>query len=80
MTQTHIHLGKNKITEEFMGTLNDHFKNHNSVKVTVLRGAGHDKEKIKEYSNEILEKLGKNYTAKIVGFTISIKKWRRIVR
>jgi len=29
---------------------------------------------------EILEKLGKNYTAKTIGFTIFIKKWRKKVR
>lgn len=39
--------------------------------------AGQDKEKIKEYSNEILEKLGKNYTSKLIGFKIILKKWRK---
>ncbi|HEB47339.1 hypothetical protein LCGC14_3065720 [marine sediment metagenome] len=80
MTQSHIQLGKNRITDEFTETLKNHFKKHDNVKVSVLKSAGHDKEKIKEYSEEILEKIGKNYTAKIVGFTIFIKKWRKTVR
>lgn len=41
------------------------------------RSAGHSKEKIKKYSKEILEKLGKNYTAKVIGFKIILKKWRK---
>ncbi|OGJ12662.1 hypothetical protein A3K82_02235 [Candidatus Pacearchaeota archaeon RBG_19FT_COMBO_34_9] len=41
------------------------------------RSAGHDKEKIKQYSEEILDKLGKNYTAKLIGFKIILKKWRK---
>lgn len=80
MTRSQIQLGKNRITDKFAETLKNHFKKHENVKVSVLKNAGHDREKIKEYSEEILEKLGRNYTAKIVGFTIFIKKWRKNVR
>ena len=75
-----IQLGKNKISENFINTLKNHFKNHENIRISVLKGAGHEKKKVKEYSEKILEKLGKNYTARIVGFTIFIKKWRRGVR
>ena len=50
------------------------------MKVSVLKSAGHNKSKVKEYSEQILEKLGKNYTAKVVGFTIFFKRWRKNVR
>ncbi len=33
-----------------------------------------------QYNNEILEKLGKTYTAKIIGYTIIVKKLRREMR
>jgi RNA-binding protein YhbY len=79
-TLSQIQLGKNKITESFIETLRDHFKNHENVKISVLKTAGHDKRKVKEYAEEILNKLGKNYTSKTIGFTISIKKWRKNVR
>jgi len=61
MTQSQIQLGKNKITDKFAETLKNNFKKHDNVKVSVLKSAGHDREKIKEYSREILEKLGKNH-------------------
>ncbi|MFH1311134.1 MAG: YhbY family RNA-binding protein [Nanoarchaeota archaeon] len=80
MTQSTIQLGKKGVTENFIGTLNVHFKNYDNVKVHVLKNAEHKKEKLIEYRNKILEKLGNNYTARIVGFTIFVKKWRRAVR
>ena len=80
MTQSSVQLGKNGITENFMEALKNHFKKHNNVKISVLKSAEHKKEKMRAYSNEILENLGKNYTAKIIGFTIFVKKWRKSVR
>lgn len=73
----HIQLGKQGVTENFIETLKNHFKKCKNVKVSILKSAGHKKEKVKEYSEEISDKLGKNFTAKIVGFTIFLKKWRR---
>ena len=80
MTISHVQLGKNGITEKFIETLKDHFKNHMNVKVSVLKNAGHEKKAVKKYAEEILEKLGRNYTARTIGFTISLKKWKRNVR
>lgn len=74
---SHIQLGKNGITENFISTLKKHFDNHQNVKVSVLKSAGHDKLKVKEYSEKILENLGSHYTARTIGFTINLKKWRR---
>ena len=44
------------------------------------RSAGHERDKIKKYAEAILESLGKNYTARVIGFTIVIKKWRKAKR
>ncbi len=75
-----IQLGKQGITDNFIETLKNHFKKHNNVRISILKSAGHDKEKIKEYSKEILEKLGKNYTSRVIGFKIVLKKWRKNIR
>ncbi len=77
MTQGQIQLGKNKVSENFIETLKNHFKKHDNVKVSILKSAGHDKKHVKKYTEEILEKLGPKYTAKNLGFTIFIKKWRK---
>jgi len=80
MRHSHIQLGKNGITENFIETLKDHFKNHENVKISVLKSAGHDKDGIRRYNEEVLGKLGRKYTARTVGFTIFLKKWKRDVR
>lgn len=80
MAVAFVQLGKQGITDNFVETLKNYFKKYENVKVSVLKGAGHERKKIKEYSDELLEKLGKNYTSRIIGFTIVLKKWRKPVR
>lgn len=67
-----IQLGKQGITDNFIETLRTYFKKHKNVKVSVLRNA--KRENIKEYSEKVLNKLGKNYSARIIGFTINLRK------
>ena len=78
--QSEIQIGKNGITDNFIESLKINFKTHVQVRISVLKSADRDKEKVKEMSERILNDLGRNYTAKIIGFTIIIKKWRKPVR
>lgn len=71
-----VQLGKNGITENFISTLKSHFQKHKDVQIQVLRSARESREDMKKYEKEILEKLGKNYTARTIGFIIKLKKWR----
>jgi len=80
MTFTEMQLGKNGITDNFIKTIKNGFTFHENVRISVLKNAGHTKKKVKEYEEEILDKLGKNYTARAIGFTIVLKKWRKPVR
>jgi RNA-binding protein YhbY len=81
MALGNVQLGKHGITENFILTLNNQFKHHDIVKIHVLKSArGEGKEAkniVKKFSEEILSSLGKKYTAKIIGFTIVVKKWRK---
>jgi len=75
-----IQLGKNGLTDNFIITLKNHFKKHDNVKISVLKSCCRDKDELKKMSKDILNKLGENYTAKTIGYTIAIKKWRKPVR
>lgn len=75
-----IQIGKQGVTENFIKTLENHFNKYENVKISVLKNATRDREEIKEFSKKILEKLGKKYTARIIGFTIFVKKWRKNIR
>jgi RNA-binding protein YhbY len=72
-----MQLGKNGITDNFIKTIKNGFTFHENVRISVLKNAGHTKQKIKGYEEEILNKLGNNYTARRIGFTIVLKKWRK---
>lgn len=76
MTIRKIQLGKSGITDNFVESLKNQFKNSKTVKVFVLRNA--KREDIKKYREKLLEKLGQNFTARKIGFTIVLKKWRAI--
>lgn len=80
MMQKHIQLGKQGVTDSFVENLKVYFKKFQIIRISVLKSAGHDKVKVKKYSEMILEKLGKNYKSRIVGFTIIIMKFKRVVR
>jgi len=78
MVVRNIQLGKLGITENFIESLKLQFQSSRTVKVSVLASARKSREDVKIYSQEILEKLGPYYTSKIIGFTIILKKWRKI--
>ncbi len=80
MTIEFAQLGKNGVTEGFIERLKNDFKNHGNVKIAILKSAGRDREKKAEYAEQILNKLGENYAAKIIGFTIIVKKWKKPMR
>jgi RNA-binding protein YhbY len=72
-----IQLGKNGITDNFIENLRSYFEKVRTVKVSVLPSARESKQDVKKYAEILLEKLGVYYTSKIVGFTITLKKWRK---
>jgi RNA-binding protein YhbY len=77
MTQTEMQIGKNGLKEGTIEWLKNAFKKHDLVKISVLKSAGHDREHVREMSEKILNALGKNYTCRIVGFALIIRKWRK---
>ncbi len=73
-------IGKQGLTENFIFTLKNSFKERKAVKIQVLKSKTREKEKVEEIGEEIVEKLGKNYVYKVMGFVIFIKKFRKAVR
>ena len=79
-----IQIGKQGVTDNFIGTLKNQFNNCKNVKISVLKSARKEgkegKQDVKKLSEEILDKLGTKYTARVIGFVIVLKKWRKDVR
>lgn len=72
-----MQIGKKGLTKEFLEDLNRRFEDCENIKVDVLKSARESKQEVIQYSNEIKEFLGNKYTLKVLGFSISIKKWRK---
>ncbi len=76
--QATLQIGKNGLTAAILENIKNFFKKHRDVKVILLKSAGHDKARVKEIAEKIQSELGEKYTYKIVGFTIFLKKWRKV--
>jgi RNA-binding protein YhbY len=80
-SQLELQLGKKGLTQEFLEALKHRFENTKikNIKISVLRSAReHGREDVKEYAKEIQHFLGPKFTYKILGFSIFLKKWRKI--
>ncbi len=75
MAQAQLQLGKAGLTDNFLKTLETYFLKHKDVKISVLKSSSRDE--IKEVAQKITTHLGENYTARVVGFKIALKKWRK---
>lgn len=84
MNLIQFQIGKQGLTENFIKSLENCFKTNKNAKIYVLKSARPEgkegKAQVEKYANEIVEKLGKIYTASTIGFTINLKKWRKPMR
>ena len=75
-----MQIGKNGLNEGIFHFLENAFKERGNVKICVLKSGGHEKENVEKIAEGIISRLGNNFTYRIVGFTIFLKKWRKIMR
>ena len=79
MALVQLQIGKNKLTKEFIENLKILFKTktNESARIYLLPSSTRDKVEMKRWAEEILASLGKNFTYKIIGYTIVLRKWRK---
>jgi RNA-binding protein YhbY len=78
LQESSVQLGKQGVTENFIGMLEGHFQNHKVVRISVLKNARKNKDDVKKYAEEITKRLGDRFTYKMIGFTIIIRKWKNV--
>jgi len=78
-SQLEIQLGKKGLTPEFIKDIENRLEKHRNItlKISVLKSARESKEDVQKYADELIEKLGDKYTARTLGFSIFLKKWRK---
>ena len=78
--QATLQIGKNGLTDGIIENIKTCFKTRENVKICLLKSAEHDREKVREIAEKIQQELGKKFTYRIIGFTIFLKKWRKVKR
>lgn len=75
-------MGKNGLTPEFVGQLKHFFDKSGTefIKVEILKSCCRDKKEAEKIGLELVDALGKNYTFKLVGYVLSLRKWRKSKR
>lgn len=72
-----LQLGKNGLTPEFIEQVQTIFKKEKILKITILKSACRDKKQAKEIAENLMESLGKKYKYKMVGYVLTIMKFRK---
>ena len=77
---TTVQLGKNGYNEKSLENIRFFFKSRKDLKVNILKSYIRNQEELKELKEKMLKDLGIHYTAKVVGYSIFLKKWKREMR
>jgi RNA-binding protein YhbY len=72
-----LQLGKNGLSSEFIEQAKAIFKNEKILKITILKSACRDKKEAEEIAKELMEALGKKYDYKLIGYVLTIMKFRK---
>ncbi len=75
-------MGKKGLNKNFIDALEKTFKNHDLIKVSILKSATRDRKEALKIAQQICSELkkreSKEFTAKMIGFTMFIRKWRKL--
>ncbi len=74
----HIQLGKQGLTQGTYDLLKKTFKNHELIKISVLKSCTRDRNELKNLADRICSELekseNKRFASRIIGFTINLRK------
>ena len=72
--QAKVQIGKNGLTDGVLKSLDLAFKKHKTVRIHLLKSSIRDRNAIPEFADNVVKELGGNFTYKILGFTIIMRR------
>ncbi|MCK4996796.1 YhbY family RNA-binding protein [Candidatus Pacearchaeota archaeon] len=72
-----LQMGKNGLSEAFIGQVQSILDNERLVKISILKSHCRDKAEAKEIAEKLIETLGKKYDYKLIGYVMTIIKYRK---
>jgi len=72
-----LQIGKNGLTEAFIGQVKSIFEKESFVKISILKSACRDKKDAEKMGEDLIAVLGSKYDYKLVGYVLSVIKYRK---
>jgi RNA-binding protein YhbY len=72
-----LQLGKAGLSDAFVEQVQSIFKNEKALKISILKSACRDKDDAKKIGKELVEKLGTKFGFKLVGYVLTVVKFRK---
>ena len=75
-----LQIGKNGLTDAFIGQVRSIFENETMVKISILKSACRDKDDAKKIGDDLVSTLGLKYGYKLIGYVLTVTKFRKAQR
>jgi len=73
-------MGKKGLTSAFIDQVKSIFEKETLVKISILKSACRDKKAAEKIGDDLVEALGKKYDYKLVGYVLTVVKYRKAQR
>ena len=75
-----LQIGKNGVTDAFAEQVRTVLPKGQLIKINILKSACRDKKQADVMALELVDKLGKEYTYKLIGYVLTVKRYRKDMR
>lgn len=75
-----LQIGKNGLSEAFVEQVRKMFEDAEIVKITILKSACRDKKDAEKICEELVGALGPKYSYKLIGYVVSLRRFRKVQR
>ena len=72
-----LQMGKNGLSDTFIEQVKSILDTERLVKISILKSACRDKAEAKEIAEKLIGTLGKKYDYKIIGYVMTVIKYRK---
>jgi len=72
-----LQIGKNGLTDAFIGQVKSIFDTETLVKISILKSACRDKKEADEIGKRLVDALGVKFDYKLVGYVLTVVKYRK---
>ena len=75
-----LQLGKNGLTDAFIDQVKSIFESETLIKISILKAACRDKKDADKIGRDLVDALGVKYDYKLVGYVLTVVKYRKAQR